>query len=53
MERTVKTQIRGYKTKDGAGVNLIRVLGYETERCDICKCKMQLPPLLCLPKVSP
>ncbi len=30
MERMVKTQIRGYKTKDGAGVNLIRVLGYET-----------------------
>ncbi len=30
MERTVKTQIRGYKTKDGAGVNLIRVLGNGT-----------------------
>lgn len=30
MERTVKTRIRGYKTKDGAGVNLIRVLGNGT-----------------------
>ncbi len=30
MERTVKAQVRGYRTKDGAGVNLIRVLGNTT-----------------------
>lgn len=30
MERTVKTQVRGYQTKDGAGVNLVRVLGKAT-----------------------
>ncbi len=30
MERTVKTQIRGYRTKDGAGVELVRVLGNGT-----------------------
>ncbi len=32
MERTVKTQIRGYSAKDGAGVKLVRVLGNETVR---------------------
>jgi len=30
MERKVKQQITGYRTKDGAGVSLVRVLGYET-----------------------
>lgn len=30
MERKVKTKVKGYKTIDGAGVNLIRVLGSET-----------------------
>ena len=30
MERTIKQQIRGYRTKDGAGVSLVRVLGNET-----------------------
>ncbi len=30
MERKIKQQIRGYRTKDGAGVSLVRVLGYET-----------------------
>ena len=30
MERKIKQQIRGYRTKDGAGVSLVRVLGYDT-----------------------
>lgn len=30
MERKIKKQIRGYKTQDGAGVNLVRVLGNST-----------------------
>lgn len=30
MERTIKQQIRGFRTQDGAGVNLVRVLGNET-----------------------
>lgn len=30
MERTIKKQVTGYKTQDGAGVNLVRVLGAET-----------------------
>lgn len=30
MERKIKQQVTGYKTQDGAGVNLVRVLGYRT-----------------------
>lgn len=30
MERTVKTQVKGYLTQDGAGVSLVRVLGNQT-----------------------
>ncbi|MBA4698990.1 MAG: pirin family protein [Ruminococcus sp.] len=30
MERKVKDQVRGYRTQDGAGVNLVRVLGNTT-----------------------
>lgn len=30
MERKVKQQSRGFRTQDGAGVNLVRVLGYNT-----------------------
>lgn len=30
MERKVKRQIRGFRTQDGAGVKLVRVLGHET-----------------------
>ena len=30
MERKIKKQITGFRTKDGAGVNLVRVLGHET-----------------------
>lgn len=30
MERNIKRQITGFKTKDGAGVSLVRVLGHET-----------------------
>lgn len=30
MERGVKQQVRGYRTQDGAGVNLVRVLGNRT-----------------------
>ena len=30
MERKVNKQISGYRTKDGAGVKLVRVLGHET-----------------------
>ena len=30
MERIISKQITGYRTKDGAGVSLVRVLGYDT-----------------------
>lgn len=30
MERKIKQEVRGYRTKDGAGVNLVRVLGHRT-----------------------
>lgn len=30
MKRTVKDKVRGFRTKDGAGVNLVRVLGNNT-----------------------
>lgn len=30
MIRKVKSKVKGFKTRDGAGVNLVRVLGYET-----------------------
>jgi len=30
MERKIRQQVSGYRTQDGAGVNLVRVLGYET-----------------------
>ncbi len=30
MERKIKQQVRGYRTKDGAGVSLVRVLGNKT-----------------------
>ncbi len=30
MERNVKQQVSGFKTQDGAGVNLVRVLGNQT-----------------------
>ncbi len=30
MERKIKHHIRGYRTQDGAGVSLVRVLGYDT-----------------------
>jgi redox-sensitive bicupin YhaK (pirin superfamily) len=30
MERKIKQQVRGYRTKDGAGVSLVRVLGNGT-----------------------
>lgn len=30
MERQVSHQVRGYRTQDGAGVNLVRVLGNQT-----------------------
>lgn len=30
MERKIKNQITGFRTKDGAGVNLVRVLGHGT-----------------------
>lgn len=32
MKRTVKKQVRGFRTKDGAGVSLVRVLGHETTK---------------------
>lgn len=32
MKREVKTQVRGYATQDGAGVNLVRVLGNSNVR---------------------
>ncbi|MDO5302212.1 MAG: pirin family protein [Tissierellia bacterium] len=30
MKRTVKTKVKGFRTQDGAGVSLVRVLGHET-----------------------
>lgn len=30
MERTIKTKVKGFRTIDGAGVNLVRVLGNQT-----------------------
>lgn len=30
MERKIRQQVQGFRTKDGAGVNLVRVLGYGT-----------------------
>ncbi|MDF2857474.1 MAG: Pirin domain protein [Neobacillus sp.] len=30
MERKIRQQVRGYRTQDGAGVNLVRVLGNRT-----------------------
>lgn len=30
MERKISQQVRGFRTKDGAGVSLVRVLGYGT-----------------------
>lgn len=30
MERKISQQVRGYRTQDGAGVNLVRVLGNAT-----------------------
>ena len=30
MERKIKQQVRGFRTQDGAGVNLVRVLGNRT-----------------------
>ncbi len=30
MERTIKTKVKGFRTHDGAGVSLVRVLGHET-----------------------
>ena len=32
MERKAKQQVRGFRTQDGAGVNLVRVLGHGTVR---------------------
>ena len=32
MERTISQQVKGYRTQDGAGVNLVRVLGNKTVR---------------------
>lgn len=32
MERTVVDQVRGFRTQDGAGVSLVRVLGAQTAR---------------------
>jgi redox-sensitive bicupin YhaK (pirin superfamily) len=32
MERTIRQQVRGFVTHDGAGVRLVRVLGSETVR---------------------
>ncbi|MDD8055167.1 MAG: pirin family protein [Thomasclavelia ramosa] len=32
MERKVKTKVKGYRTTDGAGVNLVRVLGNQTTK---------------------
>lgn len=30
MERKIKQQVRGFRTQDGAGVSLVRVLGNRT-----------------------
>ncbi len=30
MERKIEQEVRGYRTKDGAGVSLVRVLGHQT-----------------------
>ena len=30
MERRIQQQVRGFRTQDGAGVNLVRVLGNRT-----------------------
>ncbi len=30
MRREIKTKVKGFRTKDGAGVNLVRVLGHDT-----------------------
>lgn len=30
MERKIEKQVKGYRTKDGAGVSLVRVLGPAT-----------------------
>lgn len=32
MERKVKTKVRGFRTRDGAGVSLVRVLGNQTTK---------------------
>lgn len=32
MERKVKTKVKGFRTTDGAGVNLVRVLGNQTTK---------------------
>ncbi len=32
MKRTVKKQVKGFRTTDGAGVSLVRVLGHETTK---------------------
>ncbi len=32
MKRRVKKQVKGFRTKDGAGVSLVRVLGHETTK---------------------
>lgn len=32
MKRKVKTKVRGFRTIDGAGVNLVRVLGSQTTK---------------------
>ena len=32
MKRKVKTTVRGFRTRDGAGVNLVRVLGKQTTK---------------------
>jgi redox-sensitive bicupin YhaK (pirin superfamily) len=30
MERKIKKQVTGFRTRDGAGVELVRVLGHDT-----------------------
>lgn len=32
MKRKIKTKVRGFRTRDGAGVNLVRVLGNQTTK---------------------
>lgn len=32
MERKVKTKVQGFRTVDGAGVNLVRVLGHRNTK---------------------